>query len=82
MRLIVSVGSMVVLLLLIAGCGGSPETLQATKTGDIPDWYPNAPQEGAVCAGRQYCRLAGPSVAVDKATTGARAELGVSWIPK
>jgi hypothetical protein len=22
-----------------------PGTLQATKTGEIPDWYPNAPQE-------------------------------------
>ncbi|HSQ75334.1 MAG TPA: hypothetical protein VLT13_07240 [Bacteroidota bacterium] len=76
MRLILSVGGMIVLLLLIAGCGGSPETLQATKTGDIPDWYPNAPQEALYVRAANTAVSQDLQVAVDKASTGARAELG------
>ncbi len=66
------------LVLILAGCGGSPETMQATSTGDMPPWYPNAPQDP------QYLRAANSAVsqdlqvAVDKASTGARAEIGRS----
>jgi hypothetical protein len=65
-------------MLILAGCGGSPETMQATSTGDMPPWYPNAPQDP------QYLRAANSAVsqdlqvAVDKASTGARAEIGRS----
>jgi hypothetical protein len=62
--------------MMLAGCGGSPETLQSTKTGDIPDWYPNAPQEALYARAANTAVSQDLQVAVDKATTGARAEIG------
>lgn len=76
MRLMLTVGTTLVLFMMLAGCGGSPETLQATKTGDIPDWYPNAPQETLFARSANTAVSQDLQVAVDKATTGARAELG------
>lgn len=63
-------------LVLLAGCGGSPETLQASKTGDIPTWYPNAPQDPLYARAANTAVSQDLQVAVDKASTGARAELG------
>jgi hypothetical protein len=76
MRLISVTALFLLALALLAGCAGGPETMQKTSTGDIPDWYPNAPQDA------QFARAANTAVsqdlqiAVDKASTGARAELG------
>lgn len=63
-------------LVMLAGCGGSPETLQASKTGDIPDWYPNAPQDPLYARAANTAVSQDLQIAVDKASTGARAELG------
>jgi len=76
MRLIWAFGTTVVLVMLLAGCAGSPETMQATKTGEIPDWYPNAPQEALFARAANTAVSQDLQVAVDKASTGARAELG------
>ncbi len=76
MRLLLATGVMFVTLLLLAGCGGGPQTMQATSTGDIPDWYPNAPQEALYARSANTAVSQDLQVAVDKATTGARAELG------
>jgi len=67
---------MLMALVLLAGCGGGPETMQATSTGDIPDWYPNAPQEALYARSANTAVSQDLQIAIDKATTGARAELG------
>jgi hypothetical protein len=50
--------------------------MQATKTGEMPDWYPNAPQEALFARAANTAVSQDLQVAVDKASTGARAELG------
>ena len=76
MRLFLATGFMLMALVLLAGCGGGPETMQATSTGDIPDWYPNAPQEALYARSANTAVSQDLQIAIDKATTGARAELG------
>jgi len=59
----------------IFGCGGS-RSLQSGGVGDMPDWYNNKPQD----ANNFYATATATSqdlqLSVDKATAGARAELG------
>jgi hypothetical protein len=76
MRFVAFTAVLLFSLVLLAGCGGSPETLQASKTGDIPDWYPNAPQDPLFARAANTAVSQDMQMAVDKASTGARAELG------
>ncbi len=62
--------------ILAAGCGGSPATMQSTETGDIPAWYSNVPQDSAHIYAVNTATSQDMQLAYDKATTGARAELG------
>jgi hypothetical protein len=63
-------------VLALLGCGGSPETMQATGTGDIPAWYPAPPQDADFIRAANSQVSQDMQLAVDKATTGARTELG------
>lgn len=63
-------------VLALLGCGGSPETMQATGTGDIPAWYPAPPQDADFLRAANSQASQDMQLAVDKATTGARTELG------
>lgn len=76
MRSFAVTGLLLLALAMLAGCGGSPETMQATSTGDIPDWYPNAPQDQLFARAANTAVSQDLQIAVDKASTGARAELG------
>jgi hypothetical protein len=65
-----------VVAVALIGCGGGPQTLQTTTTGDIPVWYPNPPQEPLYLRSANSQASQDLQLAVDKATVGARAELG------
>jgi len=62
--------------ILAAGCGGGPETMQSADTGDIPAWYTNVPQDSNYVYAVNTATSQDMQLAYDKATTGARAELG------
>ena len=76
MRLVSLTGLFLLSLALLSGCSGGPETMQKTSTGDIPDWYPNAPQDPLFARAANTAVSQDLQIAVDKASTGARAELG------
>ena len=62
--------------ILAAGCGGGPETMQSADTGDVPAWYTNVPQDSNYVYAVNTATSQDMQLAYDKATTGARAELG------
>jgi hypothetical protein len=76
MRTMILAALLVVTAVLLVGCGGGPQTMQTTTTGDIPSWYPNAPQDPLYLRSANSAVSQDLQVAVDKASTGARAELG------
>jgi hypothetical protein len=62
--------------ILAAGCGGGPSTMQSADTGDIPAWYTTVPQDSNYMYAVNTATSQDMQLAYDKATTGARAELG------
>ncbi len=76
MRTTMFVSLVVLIAALVAGCGGGPQTLQTTSTGDMPAWYPNPPQDALYLRAANSAVSQDLQIAVDKASTGARAELG------
>lgn len=66
---------LVVLTLLVVGCGGSTK-LSSTNTGDVPAWYLNNPQEDDFLFAAATATSKDMQLAIDKATTDARAEIG------
>lgn len=63
-------------VLLVAGCGGGSKTLQGASEGDIPDWYTNVPKDPNFLYAANTASSQDLQVAIDKATTGARTEVG------
>lgn len=61
---------------LAAGCGGAPATLQTADEGDIPGWYNKPPQDSNYVYGVNTANSQDLQLAYDKATAGARAEIG------
>ncbi len=57
------------------GCGGS-KSMQGTSEGDIPDWYSNRPQDPNHLYAANTATSQDLQLAVDKATTAARTEIG------
>lgn len=67
---------LVVAGVLAAGCGGGPSTIQSAGTGDIPAWYTKVPTDSNYVYAVNTATSQDMQLAYDKATTGARAELG------
>lgn len=63
-----------ILLLLVLGCGG-PSNLSSTDSGEIPSWYLTTPQEENYLFGAAAATSKDMQIAVDKATSDARAEV-------
>lgn len=61
--------------LALTGCGG-PKSLQSTDEGNIPDWYTNHPQDPNYFYASATATSQDLQLSVDKAATGARAEIG------
>jgi len=76
MRALVLAALVMVVAVIIVGCGGSPATMQATSTGDMPAWYPNPPQDPLYLRSANSQASQDLQIAIDKAGAGARTELG------
>jgi len=63
-------------VLLLAGCGGGSKELSAVNTGEVPDWFVNVPQDPNYLFAVQTATSQDLQLAIDKAITGARAEIG------
>ncbi|ACF14849.1 conserved hypothetical protein [Chloroherpeton thalassium ATCC 35110] len=62
--------------LIATGCGGSNQSMQSAETGDIPDWYVNVPNDPNYLYSPNTQVSQDFQLAVDKASTGARSEIG------
>jgi len=62
--------------LIATGCGGSKQSMQSADTGDIPGWYMNVPNDPNYLYAPNTQVSQDFQLAVDKATTGARSEIG------
>lgn len=61
--------------LALIGCGG-PKSLQSTSEGEIPEWFTTIPQDPNYLYAANTATSQDLQLAIDKALTGARAEIG------
>lgn len=61
--------------LFIIGCGGS-QALQTASEGEVPDWFTTIPQDPNFLFAPNTATSQDLGLAIDKAITGARAEIG------
>ena len=59
----------------LIGCGSS-KPMQSADTGDIPDWFTNVPQDPNYLYSANTQVSQDLQLAIDKAVTGARSEIG------
>jgi len=59
----------------LIGCGGS-RSMQSAGTGDIPDWFTNIPQDPNYLYAANTQASQDLQLAIDKAVTGGRSEIG------
>ncbi|HNR68994.1 MAG TPA: hypothetical protein PKN04_07310 [bacterium] len=76
MRTLYSLMVVLTAVLLLAGCGGGSKELSAVNTGEVPDWFVNVPQDPNYLFAVQTATSQDLQLAIDKAITGARAEIG------
>jgi hypothetical protein len=76
MRLISILVALTAVGILVAGCGGGQKAMQSASEGEIPDWYSRAPQDPNSVFGVNTAISQDLQLAYDKATTGARADIG------
>ncbi len=74
MRYVVSLLASLMFVVLV-GCGGS-KSMQSADTGDIPDWFTNGPQDPNFLYAANTQASQDLQLAIDKAVTGARSEIG------
>jgi hypothetical protein len=60
----------------LAGCGGGPKSLQSVSECDIPEWYNTVPQDPNYLYAARTATSQDMQLAVDKAMTDGRAEIG------
>lgn len=75
MRTIFSLSLLLIFALALFGCGGS-QALQTTSEGEVPDWFTNIPQDPNYLFAANTGTSQDLQLAIDKALTGARAEIG------
>jgi len=76
MKHILSITLAFVLLVSIFGCGGGPKGLQNASEAVIPEWYTTPPTSADYLYAVNTATSQDMQLAVDKALTGARAEIG------
>ncbi|MGD0337697.1 MAG: hypothetical protein ABSB78_02805 [Bacteroidota bacterium] len=65
----------ILIVVLFIGCGG-PKTMQSTAAGNIPEWYSNPPQDPNYMFAASTATSQDLQLAIDKAATNARGEIG------
>lgn len=75
MRTIISISLLLVLALFLFGCGGS-KALQTASEGEVPDWFMTVPQDPNYIFAVNTATSQDLGLAIDKAVTSARAEIG------
>jgi hypothetical protein len=75
MRKFLFVISLFIIVPALVGCGGS-KSLQSTDEGNVPDWFTNPPSDPNYFFSPSTATSQDLQLAIDKATTGARAEIG------
>jgi hypothetical protein len=60
----------------LLGCGGSKQSMQSASECNVPDWYKNVPQDPNYLFAANTATSQDLQLAVDKATTGGRTEIG------
>ena len=76
MRAIFGVCVIIVVGMVLIGCGGGPKTMQETATGQVPEWFTNPPQDPNYLYAANSATSQDVQVALDKALLGARTEIG------
>jgi hypothetical protein len=61
---------------LLGGGGGKTHAAQTTTGGDVPDWFANPPQDPNYLFAANTATSQDLQLAIDKAVTGARTEVG------
>jgi hypothetical protein len=74
MRFLITLTALVAMVILV-GCGGSNQTVKET-TSDVPDWFSSVPQDPNYLFAAQTAVSQDLQLSIDKATTGARTEIG------
>ena len=64
------------LALALFGCGGGSKSMQSADTGDIPDWFKDIPKDPNYFFATNTQVSQDLQLAIDKATQGARTEIG------
>lgn len=72
----VSTLSLFGILTLLFGCTGSNTSLQATDSGEIPEWFLNRPEDPNYLYSSTSATSKDMQTAVDKAVQSARVEIG------
>ena len=75
MRTVMSLLAVALLAVFVLGCSG-PKTMQATSTGDVPEWFSNVPVNPNYLYAANTAVSQDLQLAIDKAVTGARTEIG------
>ena len=76
MRIVVATLAALVCAAFVLGCGGGPKTMQSTSEGDMPEWYTSVPTDPNYLLAANTASSQDMQLALDKATTAARAEIG------
>jgi hypothetical protein len=75
MRTLILLSLSVVVAVALIGCGGS-KSMQAADTGDVPEWFTNVPSDPNFLFAANTGTSQDLQLAIDKAATGGRAEIG------
>lgn len=76
MRILGSVTLMTMAALLLLGCGGGPQSLQSASECDVPEWYSSVPPDANYLLAARTAVSQDMQIALDKAVTDGRAEIG------
>lgn len=76
MRTLTNALAFLIAAALAIGCGGGQKTMQSATEGDVPVWYTTTPQDAHFVYGVNTATSQDLQLAYDKATTGARADIG------
>ncbi len=75
-RFIVSLFIIALVSMALLSCAGGKKGLQDVQEGEVPDWFVNTPQDPNFLFAATTATSQDLQLAIDKATTSARAEIG------